>query len=142
MYAAVAARRTQWDNLLWQVPTLSLTGQAFLFTIALGPDSSRASRMIACTLSMVMTVLAMHLLSRHRQAEWTDAHWLEAYENNHFGWSHHGKAWAARRNQERGSGWLARFKGFQVWMSGLAAFGGAALFVLILTAFWPALLSK
>ncbi|MER6612681.1 hypothetical protein [Streptomyces xantholiticus] len=36
VYQAVAARRMQWDALLWQVPALSLTAQAFLFTITLG----------------------------------------------------------------------------------------------------------
>lgn len=41
MYAVVAARRAQYHNMLWQVPTMSLTAQAFLFTIALGHDSSR-----------------------------------------------------------------------------------------------------
>jgi hypothetical protein len=30
VYQAVAARRLQWDNLVWQVPVLSLTAQAFL----------------------------------------------------------------------------------------------------------------
>jgi hypothetical protein len=28
-YTAVAARRLQWDNQVWQVPVLSLTAQAF-----------------------------------------------------------------------------------------------------------------
>ena len=40
-YGALATRRLQWDNLLWQVPILGLTAQAFLFTIALDPGSTR-----------------------------------------------------------------------------------------------------
>jgi hypothetical protein len=140
MYSAVAARRLQWDNMLWQVPTLSLTGQAFLFTIALGPDSSRTARVVACTLSIVMTILSMHLMSRHRQAEHTDARWLEEHESTRFGRSWHGRTWATQRNREHGSGLLARFKGFQVWMGGLAVFGIAAVTVLVLTAFWPSIL--
>lgn len=39
-YAALAERRLQWDSLLWQVPVLSLTAQAFLFTIALSPGGT------------------------------------------------------------------------------------------------------
>jgi hypothetical protein len=66
--------------MLWQVPTLSLTGQAILFTIALGADSSRVARIVASVLAIVMTVLSMHLMSRHRQAEHTDAHWIESHE--------------------------------------------------------------
>jgi hypothetical protein len=30
-YAIVAARRAQFDQLVWQVPVLTLTAQAFLF---------------------------------------------------------------------------------------------------------------
>jgi hypothetical protein len=45
-YAAVAGRRTAFDNMLWQVPIMAFTAQAFLFTIALGSDSSRGARVI------------------------------------------------------------------------------------------------
>ena len=43
-YAIVAARRTQFDQLVWQVPVLSLTAQAFLFSIALSHDATRTAR--------------------------------------------------------------------------------------------------
>jgi hypothetical protein len=33
-----AARRHHFDNLVWQVPVISLTGQAFRFTIAPLPN--------------------------------------------------------------------------------------------------------
>ena len=46
-YMVVAARRTQFDQLVWQVPVLSLTAQAFLFSIALAGDASRAARVVA-----------------------------------------------------------------------------------------------
>lgn len=80
VYSAVAARRQQWDNLVWQVPVLSLTAQAFLFTIAIGGDSQRIARVIASLLSLVVTFLCMTLMARHRQAEIMDAHWLEDFE--------------------------------------------------------------
>ncbi len=35
-YSIVASRRPPGDSLLWQVPTMALTGEAFLFTISLG----------------------------------------------------------------------------------------------------------
>jgi hypothetical protein len=66
-YAAVAARRTQFDQLVWQVPVLSLTAQAFLFSIALSPDGTRTARIIASLLSLVMTFLSLHLMVKHRQ---------------------------------------------------------------------------
>jgi hypothetical protein len=79
-YAAVAARRTQFDQLVWQVPVLSLTAQAFLFSIALSSDGTRTTRIIASLLSLVMTFLSLHLMVKHRQAEVADSQWLEAYE--------------------------------------------------------------
>jgi hypothetical protein len=51
VYTALAARRLQWDGLLWQVPSLSMTAQAFLMTITLAPGEARASRIIAPVLS-------------------------------------------------------------------------------------------
>jgi hypothetical protein len=64
-YAAVAARRTQFDQLVWQVPVLSLTAQAFLFSIALSPDGTRTIRIIASLLSLVMSFLSLHLMVKH-----------------------------------------------------------------------------
>jgi hypothetical protein len=43
-YQVIGSRRQQFDNLLWQVPILSLTGQAFLFTIALTAGNSEFAR--------------------------------------------------------------------------------------------------
>jgi hypothetical protein len=51
VYQAVVARRLQWDNLVWQVPLLSLTAQAFLFTIALGSGTTMVARCISAGLS-------------------------------------------------------------------------------------------
>jgi hypothetical protein len=64
---AVAARRTQFDQLVWQVPVLSLTAQAFLYSIALSPDGTRTTRVIASLLPLVMTFLSLHLMVKHRQ---------------------------------------------------------------------------
>ncbi|MGP3924768.1 hypothetical protein [Streptomyces sp. 8N616] len=141
VYQAVAARRMQWDALLWQVPALSLTAQAFLFTIALGPESSRYARVIASALAIVMSVLSLHLMARHRQAEITDAHWLADYERRRFGDPVHGPMWAQRRNQTPTARWLTRYRGFSVWMTGLSAFGIAALTTLALALFAPDVLS-
>jgi hypothetical protein len=67
-YDAVAARRAHFDQLLWQVPVISLAGQAFLFSISLSPETARTSKIIASFLAVVMTVLSLHLMVKHRQA--------------------------------------------------------------------------
>ncbi|MBW4077041.1 MAG: hypothetical protein HIU84_00720 [Acidobacteria bacterium] len=43
-YTVVDARRQQWDNLLWQTPTMALTGEAFLLTISLARSTSQMGR--------------------------------------------------------------------------------------------------
>lgn len=143
VYQVVAARRLQWDALVWQVPVLSLTAQAFLFTISLDPGTSRTARVMASLLSLVITFLSIELMSRHRQAEIMDARWLEAVEEETFGRDDvlvvHGDAYRRRRNSTP-SGPLGGLKGYWTWLTGLSLFGLAALFVLVVVAFKPSLL--
>ena len=139
VYAVVAARRLQWDALVWQVPVLSLTAQAFLFTIALGPDTRRGPRAISALLSMVVTFLSVELMSRHRQAELMDAHWLEDRELEtwppELGDSTfvvHGVAFRDKRRATT-TGPLGQFPGYWTWITGLSLFGLAALVVFVAT---------
>ena len=71
----------QWDSLLWQVPALSLAGQAFLFSVSLSPDTSSPARRIAAGLSVVVAVLTSQLMVRQRMVELADSEWLEKLEN-------------------------------------------------------------
>jgi hypothetical protein len=149
VYQAVVARRLQWDNLVWQVPLLSLTAQAFLFTIALGNGTETVARCIAAGLSLIITFLSITLMARHRQAELTDAHWLEAYDSHHFGHlsdpAHpvdpvHGREFRRRRDaQTVDAGRLDKIipmlPGFKTWIVGLAAFGVVAIAVFPLAIF-------
>jgi hypothetical protein len=135
VYQAVAARRMQWDALLWQVPSLSL---AFLLTIAFGPDTSRTSRLLTSALAAVAALLSLHLLIRHRQAEITDAHWLAAYEQRHFGITAHGPEWRDRRNATvipGHLGALARIPAFPLWQAALSLFGVVGLIAFFLVIF-------
>lgn len=142
----MAARRMQWDNLVWQVPVLSLTAQAFLLTIALSADSSLLARIVSCLLSMTAAVLAVQLMTKHRQAEISDAHWLQDYEQQYFP-DHvvHGPTWRTRRDeQDPEAGIFSGFKkwpGFKTWAWGLTLFGVAAVFVLLAAVADPGLLS-
>ena len=147
VYAAVAARRTQIDSLLWQVPALSVAGQAFLFSTALDPDARLATRLLACLLSLTLTLLTLQLFTRHRQGEITDAHWLEDYEIAKYGQGYaHGHTWQKRRNATHAdAGWasrLAEIGSFKVWSAGLALFGIAAIGVLVTAIVWPSVLER
>ena len=127
----------QWDALLWQVPALSLTAQAFLLTIALGSDTSRVSRLLTSGLGVIAAFLSLHLFIRQRQAELVDAHWLADYEQKHFGATAHGPWWQKERNAtviQGHLGFLARLPAFPVWQVALTLFG-----VVDLTAFFLAI---
>jgi hypothetical protein len=102
------------------------------------------ARAIACALSFLMTVLSLHLMVKHRQAEIADSQWLEQYERQllsdpGFPWPMHGTAWSDYRKEidrKLGPfGFLRGLNGFLAWSLGLALFGVAAVAVLLLTIF-------
>ncbi|WP_147258788.1 hypothetical protein [Pseudonocardia hierapolitana] len=144
MYSAVAARRTQFDNLMWQVPILSITAQAFLFTVSLGADTSQAARVISSSLSLIVTVLTLQLFVRHRQSEITDAHWLEEREAQLNSSAFHGRSWQSARNavdpDAQPFSALAHIGGYRMWSIGLCIFGLASLIVLAISITVPAIL--
>lgn len=130
-YQIVASRRQGRDELMWQVPVLSLTAQAFLFTIALGSDMERSARIVSAVLALVASIASIQLMAKHRHHEEEDSKWLEQFEtaraNRGFVILH------ARRPSPSGkSPWVrfVRISSYRVWLSALLAFGFAALFIL------------
>lgn len=117
-----------------------------LVTIALGSDSQRFARIVACVLSLVVTFLSITLTARYRQGELNDAHWLEQYELAHNLPVVHGKQFKQERDGEPlAAGWIGRsiplLPGFKTWTVGLSMFGAAAFVVLFLTWVAPGLMS-
>ena len=68
-YQVVAARRQNFDSMVWQVPALALTAQAFLMTIALGPGTGHLARIAAGLLSALAALMSGQLLLRQRVHE-------------------------------------------------------------------------
>jgi hypothetical protein len=83
VYEVIAFRRMQYEAMMWQVPALSLTAQAFLLTIALGPDSKPMSRVVTGLLSAVVALVSVQLMLKHRRHELIDSKWLEKFEVDH-----------------------------------------------------------
>ena len=80
-YEMLATRRNQQDSMLWQVPALALTAQAFLLTIALGGDAIPAfSRALAAGLGLVVACMTMQLMAKHRHLTELDNAWLALME--------------------------------------------------------------
>jgi hypothetical protein len=140
LYQVVAARRMQWDNLIWQVPVLTLTAEAFLFTIALSSGNSRLARLISSSLALIVAFLAVHLMARDRQAELTDADWLRQYEEANFDRSFHGRPWQEARSRISVLGWVTHLPGFLVWVVGFSLFAAAAFTIFLVTLVDPSLL--
>ena len=148
-YAIVANRRQQWDTLLWQMPTMVLTGEAFLFTISLGAQTTQTGRIIAATLSLLVAVASLHSLASHRLSELTDSAWLHEFELTHEVPALHGLSWRGRRQSivasQRGSSsatdrLISRtgtMRSIVVWFWTMSLITVAAVITLALAIGWP-----
>jgi hypothetical protein len=142
-YAVVANRRQQWDILLWQMPTMALTGEAFLLTIALAGSTSQAGRIVASALAMIVALAALQL---------ADAAWLSEHERAHGASEIHGLTWRDRRiaivrDQLHSKSFTDRlvartyhFRSIVVWFWTMVLIALTACAVLVLAIADPALL--
>jgi hypothetical protein len=134
-YSVAANRRYQYDFMMWQVPALSLTAQAFLFTIALQAEATRASRLIAAALALIVAAMSMQLMAKHRHHELTEARWLAAFEEEeHLALLH--APMSERGAKVRSWSPTAR-SSYGVWMVGIALFGLAAITIMVISIVMP-----
>jgi hypothetical protein len=137
MYQVVAARRLTFDTMMWQVPSLSLTAQAFLLTISLGTDSSRLARLISALLGSAAMGMCLQLMAKYRHLEIMDARTAEQLERDlsgspgqrlyiHSPPSHRAKAlnMAPRR--------FVALSSYRLWMTGVLLFLVADLLIVAL----------
>lgn len=129
-YDVMTDRRLHHDNLVWQVPVLSMTAQSFLFTIALGAGTTPVARTIACALSFTISVMSANLMIRHRGFELSTAKWLETFESDNKVRLHHGRppvydGPAVLRVLNRSA--------YRMWLWGLVVFGLAAILTAVFT---------
>jgi len=54
---------------MWQVPSLSIAAQAFLFSAAFASDTPRYARVIVLLLGLAAVLAALQLLAKHRYLE-------------------------------------------------------------------------
>jgi hypothetical protein len=125
-YASVSARRTSFDTMMWQVPALATTAQAFLMTIALGADTARGSRVLAALLGMVLAVLAAQLMAKYRSLEKIDSRVAEQIErrvrlDRVLGLPPHASA-SVRADAGVRPPWWIRVSSYRLWLAGLLIF--------------------
>lgn len=146
-YTHLVNRRLQWDALVWQTPTLALTGEAFLFSISLGNGISHLARVIASLLAFLVSWASLHTLAMHRTNELADARLIHEYEREHQRSHVHGTHWRdyrsslARELEQQGGrreitdrllARMTRLRGIEVWFWTLTfiLFVSAALLVI------------
>ena len=156
VYQTVASRRVAYDSMMWQTPALGLTAQAFLLTLALEATSRSLVRFIAASLSLVLSLITMQLMAKHRLFEVLDSKLLARFEDK-LGISDwlevhpHGPKESRRDESERtgenekslpkwiswlrwftrGPKWFWRKSSFLVWQFGLASFGMISIGIMI-----------
>ena len=86
-YNSLSDRRKHFDSLFWQIPALSLGGQAFLLSIALNDSSRTSSRILSALLGIFIAFVSLASLSRIRLYEFTIAKMLMKTEKQLFGYS-------------------------------------------------------
>jgi hypothetical protein len=141
LYQAVADRHLQHDNLLWQVPAVSLTAQAFLFSISMGAGNDAVARIASSLLALNVSIISIMLMASHRLAARKDVLWLERFEQNELAagtWGAHGTAFETQQDiADLDAGWVGNLipmrQMFTVWVVGLACFGLAAVFMILRT---------
>lgn len=79
-------RKRHFDNLFWQIPSLSLGGQAFLLNIALDDKSAPTAKVLAATLGIFIAFVSLGSFSRIRLYEFTVTNMLNETEEELFGY--------------------------------------------------------
>jgi hypothetical protein len=131
-----------------------LTGEAFLFTISLGAQTSQTGRIIAATLSLLVALASWHSLASHRLSELADSAWLHEYELAHEAPALHGLSWRGRRqriiNAQRGSSsvtdrlisFTGTVRSIVVWFWTMVLIALASLVTVVMAIGWPQLLVR
>lgn len=124
-YPLVVSRRQAFDALIWQTPVLSLTAQAFLFSISLTAGSSEGARIISAALALFTALAAIQLMVKHRYHEQRDSRYLQAFEKANNMLEIHG------RGNLEDQPWYVRWSSYEVWVFTLSLFAAAAIIVLL-----------
>jgi hypothetical protein len=148
VYSTIAARRTAFDTLMWQVPTLGLAAQAFLLTIAYGPTSSQVARCVSGGLAAVVAMVAIQTMLKHRANEKTDNLILKEMEvvaGISVGPNANPHDAPAVRARAIGNGLienrLTQGRSVRLWVTSLICFGLAGLTALLLALADPSILA-
>lgn len=144
-YEMLTLRDVEKDALMWQAPSLALTAQAFLLTIALNPQSPVYAVLISSGLGFVVAGLSMQLMARHRLLNVLDRAYLHYLEEQtglrhisarSYFWpdgTYSVPAWIKQEDEVVEERWpnrgaptkvskFANSRSYDIWIRGLAVF--------------------
>ncbi|MBT2552794.1 hypothetical protein [Arthrobacter sp. ISL-5] len=151
-YEMVLQRELEQDAMLWQTPTIALTAQAFLLTIALNPSSPAFATYLAAALGLVVALLSMQLMAKHRFLNLMDRAHLHALEarlrmehlsNRQYFYTdgaYQIPNWLVGHKSPPSEHGLARFRSYRVWIGGMVIFAAVNLGIIAVQIWAPGLL--
>jgi len=117
-YERLMARSIQTNSMQWQAPSLALAAQAFLLTIALRDDTNPWSTTIVCLVGLVITVMALQLMARHRYYFHLDQKDMQALEETVGMMRISERRCQQTRHPSARPAWLGNVQSFRVWQVG------------------------
>lgn len=134
-YEMLILRQQTQANLLWQTPSLALTAQAFLLTIALSADASSLGRIFAACLGIVVALISMHTMVKHRHFENLDNFKMARLERQLGLPPLSTRSWKDDPPVPGGrpvgqDNWRTKLSSYEVWQAGIALFAIINLYVI------------
>lgn len=79
-YQVISSRNQLQNNLLWQTPMFLLVTQTFLYSVVLSSQATYWIRIILSTLAVLINLLVLQQMMKHRFLEVQDSKYLECIE--------------------------------------------------------------
>jgi hypothetical protein len=146
VFSTLEERRRSFEQVMWQVPSLSIAAQAFLFSAAFGSNGPRYARVIVLLLGLASVLAALHLLAKHRYLESLHGQ-VESLCLSQLGWRQlyreelHKLLDSEGASEVGAARWRSTWIGnavidvqaFHVWVARLGAFAVADAYLLVRT---------
>ena len=160
-YDAANNRRAANFGFFWQSVSLSLAAQAFLFVVSLDPSTRTAGRFIASGISVIVSFAALSLMATQQRFQKIEASWLDYIEEklidgckdaepHPLRMNHDAKVRERLRELRERTGqtaswwdraWRLCGDATRWWRGLLCAFLAADVTIMVLTGFFPGVLS-
>ncbi|MCU1415871.1 MAG: putative rane protein [Schumannella sp.] len=146
-YELLFFRELEQESKIWTTPAIALTAQAFLFTVALAPDSSPVARIATSALAIAVSLASVQLMSKNfllahldklRMKEIDDLIGRHGLEER--GWDD--ALWRIAHDMPATNPWYLTIKSRLLWESLLGSFAVVAAGVIVTTIFWPQLFAS